>query len=335
MTGPTESSASPPQPRVIEEGIVLLAEPLPFGPGSTNAYLILGPPPVLIDSGLNAPGALNRLADRLHGLGIHPRDIAHVFLTHAHTDHAGTCMALAAEFGARIWAHPAENPRLNGEQYTFLTETLPRILARLGMERGEIDEVLKGLQGAFWAYRGQRLSTIEALHDGQRLPIPDFQIEVMHTPGHTPGSVCFVDRLRGIVFGGDTLLPWGAGQAAMSPQDDQGAPLFDGVLALEQSIRRLETVPGRLLLGGHGRPVEFGRAAARALSGLRGKRAAVLEALTVEATPSDLTRKLYPDGASLGLVMELGEIRAVLEALLQDGLVGVTASDGVEFFRRA
>ncbi len=56
----------------------------------------------------------------------------------------------------------------------------------------------------------------EQLSDGQVIPIGKLRLEVIETPGHTPGSVCFL--IRDHLFSGDTLFPGGPGRSG-SPQD--------------------------------------------------------------------------------------------------------------------
>ena len=54
------------------------------------------------------------------------------------------------------------------------------------------------------------------LHDGDRIPCGALEIGVLHTPGHTPGSLCF--HMEGLLFSGDTLFPGGPGRTG-SPED--------------------------------------------------------------------------------------------------------------------
>ena len=83
---------------------------------------------------------------------------------------------------------------------------------------------------------------VRRLADGEVVEVAGVGLEVIHTPGHTPGSICL--RAGGVVFTGDTLFPGGPG-ASRSPA------------ALRQEIRsiteRLYALPGEtLVLPGHG-----------------------------------------------------------------------------------
>ena len=63
------------------------------------------------------------------------------------------------------------------------------------------------------------------LADGQQIPIADIALEVMHTPGHAPGAVCFYSPDLGVVFTGDTLFnggPGATGRSLQRPRPDRG-----------------------------------------------------------------------------------------------------------------
>lgn len=95
-----------------------------------------------------------------------------IVLTHAHFDHGGAADQLRTETGAAVWAHPADR-------------ALPSWLTH-------------------------RLEWTDELRDGQSLCFDGIELQVLHTPGHTPGSVCL---LRGdLLFAGDTLFAGSCGR---------------------------------------------------------------------------------------------------------------------------
>lgn len=75
------------------------------------------------------------------------------------------------------------------------------------------------------------------LSDGQRLPLGDGEIEVLHTPGHSPGSI--VLRLSDALITGDTLFVTRCGRADLAGSDPQ---------AMYQSLRRLAAYPPQTLV---------------------------------------------------------------------------------------
>lgn len=136
--------------------------------------------------------------------------------THAHIDHIGATKMLAERTGATTYLHPED---------LFLQKNLRQQAMFLGIptpEQGTIDHDLQ---------------------DAQAISFGAFELGVLHTPGHTPGSVCFVVPGQDICFSGDTLFSGGIGRTDLWGGD------YD---TIERSIRHklyslngaLEVVPG-------------------------------------------------------------------------------------------
>lgn len=128
----------------------------------------------------------------------------HVLLTHAHYDHIGA-VAYFAKKGAKVYLHENDLPLLHGN-------------------------------GNLAALFGEKLEKFEPdaiLHDGDRLDFFDLPIIVIHTPGHTEGSVCYV--AGNAIFSGDTLFYLSVGRTDF--------PSGDGV-KLRSSLGRLFALSG-------------------------------------------------------------------------------------------
>ena len=83
------------------------------------------------------------------------------------------------------------------------------------------------------------------LADGQQIPIADITLEVIHTPGHAPGAVCFYAPDLGVVFTGDTLFNGGPGATGRSFSDPD--------LIVKSINARLMGLPGDTIVKtGHG-----------------------------------------------------------------------------------
>ncbi|MDN5761346.1 MAG: MBL fold metallo-hydrolase [Microlunatus sp.] len=108
------------------------------------------------------------------------RQVVAVLCTHAHDDHVRVAPDLARAVEAPVLLHPADLPVWR------LTHSDP--------PDGE-------------------------LTDGQQIPIADISLEVIHTPGHAPGAVCFYSPDLGVVFTGDTLFNGGPGATGRSFSD--------------------------------------------------------------------------------------------------------------------
>jgi len=163
--------------------MAVIVETLPVGMIQTNAYVVGDEETregVVIDPGGN-PERILAAVER-HGL-----TIRYVLNTHAHFDHTEANGALVAATGAPLALHPLDKP----------------ILAAAG--------------GA--GFFGLPLKPGPApdleLADGDVLEVGGLRLQVLHTPGHSPGHVCFYEAGAGVVFDGDVLFYRGVGRFDM------------------------------------------------------------------------------------------------------------------------
>ena len=156
---------------------------------SLKAESSAGPSPcAVIDPGGNSPYIISLLKQ----LNLYPR---HILLTHGHFDHLAALPDLAAAFSPPpvIAVHSADAPYLGPKAAEVHRESF----AALG-DASYVDSLWKPMPPA------DRL-----LSAGDRIG----PFTVIHTPGHTPGSVCYYDEDAAALFSGDTLFKDGYGRA--------------------------------------------------------------------------------------------------------------------------
>ena len=212
---------------------------------SNNIYLVQsGDELVVFDPGM--PSDLRRLVDRIKSLGRSPKDVTAIVLTHFHVDHAGCARALKQLSGANVYANAEDVPYLQGEKY------MPSVF-----KAGVQGRALMLLPRTVEKY--SRVPTVEVdvpFVDGDVLPVLG-GLEVYHTPGHTPGSSCFLWRDKGVLFTGDAIqnlyflltLP-------------EGGFTWDLELAGRSAAAVVDALPGedyRVICTGHG-PIVRGSA---------------------------------------------------------------------------
>ncbi len=182
-----------------------------------SAYLIPGAEPTLIDcGGMLGYGALR---DSLTQAGYAPREIVRVLATHGHWDHLSGLARLREEGDAELWIHEGDAK---------------------AVETGDEDKTASFLYGQPFP----PLQVDRFLRDGDVLDVSGLRLEVIHTPGHSAGSVCFFAQVGGVrlLLAGDTL--W----AHFNPR---GSDLD----AWKASLDRLAGLDVDAITTGHGPPV--------------------------------------------------------------------------------
>lgn len=148
---------------------------------SGYVHLISEPQMTLIDTGLIGSGrAIERYVRRI---GRSLDDLTRIICTHAHPDHIGAVRELAGERDVEVLMHPAD---LDGLKVTLRNAVANRNRHQL------------------IAYFTRHPGEATPVEDGQLLPMLG-GLQVVHTPGHTPGSICLYAPRHKLLFTGDVL----------------------------------------------------------------------------------------------------------------------------------
>jgi len=198
--------------------------------GFVNAYLVPASDGwVLIDTGIAQQW--NRLESELLQAGCLPSGLKLVIITHGDTDHAGNCAELQRKYGARIALHAGDLPMV-----TTGAPVKRRVRSFLG-------KLILWL-GSFMAGKFTCFQPDILLEDGQDLSGYGLDARVLHTPGHTPGSIAVLTGDRQL-FAGDTVDNRTRPARAASIEDEQ---------ALQASLVKLKQTMPKIVYPGHGEP---------------------------------------------------------------------------------
>ncbi len=138
----------------------------------SNAYLLAAKRKTLVDAGIDGMRVLESL----------PSDLELIILTHCHYDHVAAVPEIVKATGAKVAMHEEDIPFIKSDKINcaamFGSQSTPL----------KIDIVLK---------------------DGNEIDLGDAKLRVIHTPGHTPGSICLYEPASKAMFTGDTVFEGG------------------------------------------------------------------------------------------------------------------------------
>lgn len=188
----------------IRPGVWCLPQPVPGRLGSVLLYAIEdGDGVVLVDAGWDAPESLDRLDASLRQIGMGVEAVRGVLCTHFHFDHYGLAGRLRDASGAWLLLHAVE-AELIERGLPGTDEEVAAWLGRCGVE-GEERSALLASERLLRRYRPAAVPD-RPVAGGERLAVGGLELEVVHTPGHSPGHICLVAHEDGIAFTGDHVL---------------------------------------------------------------------------------------------------------------------------------
>lgn len=160
--------------------------------------------------------------------------------THEHWDHIGLNGYLVKERGSLLAAHKAGILWIENHDYQwkqlfefFCPEIIP------DKERKQI----------YWSEIGEPVKVHLLLQGGEIIRNQNYELEVIHTPGHSPGSICLFERNKKILFSGDTVQ--GSGFFG-------NLPFYNNVTQFRNSLERIKKLDPSIILGAHSSRIEGG-----------------------------------------------------------------------------
>lgn len=235
-------------------------------PRFVQSYLLRGDDAVLlVDTGVRAN--FDALGAALSEEGLGWRDVSLVLITHAHADHAGGNERVKEASGAPLLAHAADAAWLADHDLQFRARPV----------------------GGFFDNVGKAIPPDRLVDDGDTLDLGGLTVHILHTPGHSPGSLSLFVPEAGVLLTADAIQPTG------------GRPIYDDAVAAAATAERLLALEGvRVVLKSHDAEAYRGDDAAAVLRAGRAcldRMAAAVESarreLGADAPLADLARHAF------------------------------------------
>ena len=196
-----------------------MIERIIVGPEHTNTFVVsIGKKECLLID----PGAEGKeIVHRLDIVNFRPMMI---IFTHGHLDHVAATAAIVDHYDHHIEVgiHPDDNRFLGKTAY----KEHKKVYDSLGVSEVDFEEVFRPIPDPTFTFE-----------DGDTIGESD--LAVIHTPGHTPGSVCFYSEERNALFSGDTLLfkSIGTTEVPKGDKDKLLSSIRDKLFALPEQTR--------------------------------------------------------------------------------------------------
>ncbi|OJZ74675.1 hypothetical protein BRW65_08185 [Mycobacterium paraffinicum] len=208
-----------------------------LGDHLVNTYLLIGRRPILVDCGM--PNSADRIWNGVIAAGVDPTDLEMIVITHGHVDHFGAAAELQARTGAPVAAHEGDLAAYRAGHSDRSQRQPIGLFGRVFTRTPPPNEVTRPLHPDF------------VLKGDYRLDDHGLDACIVHTPGHTPGSVSILLN-EGDLIAGDMLTGGFLGLLQYRPSN----PPFhdDPGQALDSLQAALHMGPHTLHIG-HGGPM--------------------------------------------------------------------------------
>ncbi len=293
--------------------------PNPYFESDVNSWVISEDPLALVDCGIDSPEAMDRIEKGLRRRGLALEELQFLFLTHKHPDHTGLAWKIRDRTEARVLIHEGDWSDLAQleERRAVWADRLASRLRGWGVPAPQVREVEIQFEKA--AALAQPVDA-EKLRDGDRIPVGDKVVEVVHTPGHTGGSACF--RVDGSLMAGDHILGDYTPNVGAGELDDTG--LLGRFLASMERVEQIVLADGVAVRPGHGETLEdpVGRIGAIVdHHQAREQRILTLMADRKARDPWEIALSLFGNLRDIHVFLGVEEVNAHLELMDEKGMI--------------
>jgi len=304
--------------------------PTPFYIGPINTYLIEDDPLTIIDTGPKTEEALASLRLQLLRRGHRLEDIKRIIITHTHEDHYGLANTIRRASGAEVYIHSWEARRLTSPDDYHIQR---RFMQRAGVPPEIIEAFEAGYRMVISKY-ADAIPEVKPLNDDEEMVFSTGSLRVIHTPGHTPGSICLFRESNRLLLTADTVLKRITPNPVMNADPFDQTRRFQSLSEYLCSLARLRNLAPTHAMTGHGEDItDYEELFNRMLKKTRERQLSLLSLLPKQgATAWEMAERMFPDAEGVHLFLALSEASANLDLAVADGKARVEQRMEMEVF---
>ena len=317
--------------------------PIPFALKTVNCYYLSDTVPTLIDTGVDYGSNLEAIERVIRETGSSLTDLKRIILTHAHTDHLGLAGRLSDISRADIYIHHLDEPKVISHNPTR-SDYFMRLFRDFLISAGIPDAMANDMRDIFARRLDELVSPIHRLNllsGGETFEFDDFQLQVIHTPGHTAGSICLYNQSTGELFSGDTLLKNITPNPVAEIQPLKADPDYRSIPRYLTSIDRIAQLAVDRVLPGHGSAFCNMKDRIAALKVHINHRKQSVVRLMHDSRQKEpdgltlyrLTCKMFPRLKGLEVFLGLSEAYAYIQLLDAEGRIETSLENNIRCFR--
>jgi len=313
-----------PFPEIENIGAIPIPLPVETQLITVNLYYIGKGPITLVDTGPKFPGLLEFVGEQLRTAGFGFEDIERIIATHGHVDHTGLTAEILKAAGNSIdfHIHPEDSWLISEDRHQeyMWSKEADFLTAQAGIPDNEVEKIKNRF--AYFKNLSDPVDNIQFLTDGDKFSGNGYHLEVIHTPGHTAGSVCLYEPDQKILFSGDNMIKHitpnplvDIRKYGLQNSDYQSLPTF------LKSLDNISKLNVRYVFSGHG---EYMDDTHQIISNYkahhRRRMDQVRQALKKESRPIyQLIDDVFPVVPEGDVFLAVSEIAVHLEVLINEG----------------